>query len=53
MYTLIYAYFSTYRSYWNLFDYTENLVSVMKYAHTTQSKCPLLHTRISAIVYFE
>ena len=27
------------------------LVSVVKYALTTQSICPLLHTQISAVVY--
>ena len=43
------------KHYWNSFDNTENLVSVVKYAltSTTQSIFPLFHTQISAVVYFE
>ena len=39
------------KHYWNLFDNTANLVSIVKYALTAQNL--LLHRQISAVVYFE
>ena len=41
------------KHYSNSFDNTTNLVSIVKYALTTQSICPLLHRQISAVVYFK